>query len=49
MLDDTDNKTCEACTEYIGYKLTCTRCGRFYEQVASDIIEVISVGLAFVV
>ena len=30
--DDTYNKTCEACIQYIGQLLTCERCGCDYTR-----------------
>ena len=29
ILQYTDNTTCGACIEYIGYQIICNRCGRF--------------------
>ena len=31
-LKDTDNKTCEACIQYVGEVLTCERCGFNYTR-----------------
>ena len=32
LKEDTDNKTCEACIQYIGQLLTCERCGLNYTR-----------------
>ena len=32
LKEDTDNKTCEACIQYIGQLLTCERCGFNYTR-----------------
>ena len=32
LIEDTNNKTCEACIQYIGQLLTCERCGFNYTR-----------------
>ena len=35
-LNNTDNKTCDACIEYIGEKLVCEKCFKSYTRITKN-------------